>query len=76
MTPDAAPGHAPVTPTLRIRTDWEERPRLELFVKDPRLAAVVPNGELTWEIPIGRALLWLTTLTTFVHVLYREKVLR
>ncbi len=34
---DGPPGQIPVTPTLRIRIDWGERHRLELYVKDPCL---------------------------------------
>ena len=76
--PDGPPGQNPVTPTLRIRTDWQERHRLELYVKDtrladPRFACLFPNGEITWEIPLGRSPLWLATLTNFLRVKHRKK---
>lgn len=77
---DGSLGQIPVTPTLRIRIDWRERHRLELYVKDPRLAdprlaGLFPNGEITWEIPLGRSLIWLATLTNLLRVKYREKEL-
>ena len=63
----------PVTPVLRIVSDFEERHRLELWVRDPRLAGVFKDGEVSWEIPLGRGLLWLMTLCNFVSIKLREK---
>lgn len=63
----------PVTPVLRIVSDFQERHRLELFVKDPRLAGVFKDGEVSWEIPLGRALLWMMTLVNFLQIKHREK---
>ena len=78
---DGPPGQIPVTPTLRIRTAWQERHRLELYVKDPwladpRLAGLFPNGEITWEIPLGRSPLWLATPTNLLRVKNREQELQ